>query len=251
VSRARRRFLVEESQVREGRVVLTGAQFHHARRVLRLKRGDEIGVFTRSGVQYPARVESAHSDSMVLEIISQRGDVRTAGLQLTVVQGVVKGPAMDMIVQKCGELGVARLVAAGMKRCAVRLRPEQQEAKRERWQKIADHAAEQCSAARPMQVSVARDLADALGLCRQMPVIALHQEERESSLGQAIKRAGGATSLALVIGPEGGLDAEEVEMLGRAGAHFASLGPRVLKAETAALAACAIVMYTLGELGEL
>jgi len=248
VSRARRRFLVEEPQIREGRVVLTGGQFHHARRVLRLKRGDKIGLFTRSGVQYAARVESAQSDSMVLEIISERGDVRAARLELTVVQGVVKGPAMDMIVQKCGELGVARLVAAGIKRCTVRLPSDRWEARTERWQKIADRAAEQCSAARPMQVSVARDLAEALSLCPQMPIIALHQEERESSLGQAIKRVRGATSLALVIGPEGGLDAGEVEMLRRAGAQFASLGQRVLKAETAVLAACAIVMYALGEL---
>jgi 16S rRNA (uracil1498-N3)-methyltransferase len=251
MSRARRRFLVEEGQLREGRAALTGAQFHHAANVLRLKAGDDVSLFTRSGAEYKARIEAVRSGSMILEVVSGSRSSAQGRFELTVIQGLVRGPAMDLIVQKCAELGAARLVAAEMMRSTARLPAKQHtgwRAKQQRWQKIADRAAEQCGAPRPMQVSIARDLEQAVREHEPQALVALHEQESGAGLRQVLKRLRGARSLALLIGPEGGLDPREVEMLDKLSAQFASLGPRILRAETAALAACSIVMYECGAL---
>jgi 16S rRNA (uracil1498-N3)-methyltransferase len=237
--------------MREGRTVLAGAQFHHAANVLRLKPGDNVSLFTRSGAEYKARIEAVRSGSMILEVMSESRPRAQGSLELTLIQGLVRGPAMDLIVQKCAELGAARLVVVEMMRSTARLGPKQQagwRAKQQRWQKIADRAAEQCGAPRPMQVSIARDLEQAVREQEPPALVALHEEESAAGLRQVLKRLRGARSLALLIGPEGGLDPREVEMLKGLGAQFASLGPRILRAETAALAACAIVMYECGAL---
>jgi len=251
MSRARRRFLIEEGDVRQGRVVLAGAQFHHAANVLRLKRGDNVTLFTRGGAEYKARVEAARAGSMTLEVLSEARRPGQAGLELTVLQGLVRGPAMDLIVQKCAELGAAGLVAVEMMRSTARLDAKHHAgsgAKQERWQKIADRAAEQCGAPRPMRVRAARGLEQALREQEGEALVALHEEESRAGLRQVLEPLRGARSLALLIGPEGGLDPREVDMLKGVGARFAGLGPRILRAETAALAVCSIVMYECGAL---
>lgn len=243
-----RRFLIEASQVEAGRAVLNGAQFHHAARVLRLRVNDVVALFDRQGNQYMGRVESVERDHMHVQIIRQSTIRREPEFRLTVIQSIAKAAAMDFIIQKCSELGAVRLIAVPTERSAVRIPREKVAARRQRWQRIADNSAEQCGRSRPMEVEIAAGLDQALGM-GEGPVIALYEGEKASGLADAIEEHRGSKSASVVVGPEGGLCPAEVQRLKEAGATLASLGPRILRAETAAVAAAAILMYELGDLG--
>jgi len=247
---AMRRFLVEGEAIQGSRAVLTGPTFHHAARVMRLRPGDLVTLFDGEGNEWIARVTRVGSQRLEAEIL-RAGSGAEAPIAVVMLQAVLKGERMDWLVQKCGEIGVARLIPMLTERTIARIPPDRALARRQRWQRISDSAAEQCGRSRPMVVEEITTLGQAAGGLAEADLgLVPHEGERSRGLRELLGDADvRAKSVAIAIGPEGGFSEEEVGALTAAGGVCVSLGPRILRSETAALFAAAAVLYSLGDLG--
>jgi 16S rRNA (uracil1498-N3)-methyltransferase len=226
----------------------------HLARVLRLRAGAPLILFDGRGGEYEAIVQSLERDGAVrVRIGAHRAIEREAPLSLILLQCLVRNERMDWIVQKATELGVAAIVPLASRHAIVRLEPEAAERKRQHWLSIAVGACEQCGRNRLPQLHAVQSLEQA---CRNTAgddgsTRLVLDPEAGTPLLQALPVAGShaAGSIALLVGPEGGLGADELALLQRHGFVGCRLGPRVLRAETAPLAALAAVQALLGDFG--
>lgn len=230
----------------EGVVTLEGPRFHYVARVLRLEVDDALEVFDGHGLRFLAKVTGRETDRVTLALAA--GEAVAASRPVAVVQGLPKGDKLELVLQKGTELGASAFVPAPSARSVVKLEGKE-ESRVARWQRIVEEAARQCGRA---DVPVVHPPTPLTRLTTRLPpdaaVLVLDEEERALPLSTAV-RALGTRPLALVIGPEGGLTREEVQHLVEAGATSVTLGPRVLRTETAALAALSVIRHLDGELG--
>lgn len=228
-------------------IVLTGSDAAHISRVLRLKENDKITVCDKRGTDYICSVVSSSSTEIRAKILEFHCSDAEPPINITLFQGVAKGDKIDSVVRKCVELGAVKIVPVVMKRSVVSVKDP--EKKRERWQKIAYEAAKQCGRAVIPEVRLPVNFADAADLAQNGfdLKIAAYEEEKQTSLKEVLKENRGAKNICIWIGPEGGFDADEISVL-KAGGFFAvTLGPRILRTETAPVAAVSVVLYELGD----
>ncbi|MGO8968058.1 MAG: RsmE family RNA methyltransferase [Myxococcaceae bacterium] len=220
--------------------------FHHLR-VLRLRPGDSLEVFNGKGRAWPAEVLAFEADSALLRL--GPGHTALAGRAISLVQALPKADKLELVLQKGTELGAHAFYPALSERSLVRLAASTAEARRTRWQRIADEAARQCGRADSPRVFAVQGLLEAVrALPPETRVLVLDEEEETLGLAQAAS-ADAHAPLALVVGPEGGLARTEVDALRALGGVTVSLGPLVLRTETAALAALAVLRHREGLLG--
>jgi 16S rRNA (uracil1498-N3)-methyltransferase len=206
--------------------------------VLRLAPGARIEVFDGRGGRYAAQI----GPGFEWVALGPREAAPAAPVEIALAFALAKGEKMDLVVQKATELGVARLLPFEAERSVVRLEPERGEARAERWRRIVAEAARQCGRADVPEVSPPASLARALGaLAPGTRTFVFHP-------GGGPLDAAGAAALAAVVGPEGGLTDAELAACEGAGAVRAGLGPRVLRAETAAIVAVALLQARFGDL---
>jgi 16S rRNA (uracil1498-N3)-methyltransferase len=247
-----RRVFVPDGEETGGRVVLTGDEAHYLLRVLRLRPGDRFRAVTRAGAEHVATIASVTADAveaLLGEKVPARADP-SAHVRLYV--GLPKWTKLEMLLQKCTELGVSVVQPVVCRRSIPR--PEQRDIghKLIRWQRIAEGAARQSERTAaphvqaPVDLAVALADAEALGGTR---LVLTPWADSADEPGCRLIAAGARGPVSLLTGPEGGLAPEEVDEAIAAGFRPVSLGPRVLRAETAAIVACALVMRELGELG--
>lgn len=230
-----------------GQVVLGEAEHRYLARVLRLRAGDRLVLFDGRGREADAVITRVGDADIALDV----GDARAlegATLDLTLILPLLKGEKMELVMQKATELGVTRIVPAVAARSVVRLATDRAGGRISRWRRIAIEAARQCGRADLPAVADPVALESAL---REAPVDAFRVMFHESStlpLRQVwpLTRAGAAV---VAVGPEGGFTDDEVAAGRAAGFVIAGLGPRVLRAETAAITAVAIAAHILGDLG--
>lgn len=237
------RLLVPGAQ--EGEVGIDGPRLHYVSRVLRLGAGDSLEVFDGAGARFEARVQSISPERAVL-VLGARAEA-PASRVVTIAQGLPKADKMEMVLQKGTELGASAFVPLACARSIVKL-DGKEEAKRERWQRIVEEAARQSGRADVpdvMGVVKCSGLVKALG--EGTRVLVLDEEEKMTTLRVALSDWAGP--VAFVVGPEGGLSREEVGGLISNGAIAVTLGSRILRTETAALAALAVIRFVDGELG--
>jgi 16S rRNA (uracil1498-N3)-methyltransferase len=177
-----------------------------------------------------------------------------AGKQLTLVQGISKSDSMDRTVRQVTELGVTRLIPLECERSTVQLDAAGRQAKLKRWQRLAKAAAEQSARLRIPAIEAPCDLAATRALLADYDgLLLLWEEAPEGPLGELtediLKHAASPVRIAVIVGPEGGFSTAEVAALCQAGARLVSLGASILRTETAALVASALVLYHLGGLG--
>jgi len=225
-------------------VRLDPAQSRHLEVVLRLGPGAELEVFDGRGARWPARIEAPG----VLRL-GRRADPERGAADVWLAQALAKGEKLDLVVQKATELGARRILPLAAERSVVRLDEDRAERRAARLRRIAQEAARQCGRSDVPEVSAPCTLADLADLLRAEPDrrgLLLDPEERALRLSQAAR---GASRLLLAVGPEGGFT--PAERAGAAAAGFApvTLGSRVLRTETAGLAALAIVQHLAGDLG--
>lgn len=233
-------------------VMLDAAGAHHLLKVLRARPGDPFVVLS-PGADGAMREFGAllAAQGAVGEIVGSRPAAGEPPVAVTLLQGLAKGDKMDLIIQKATELGVHAIVPVSTERAVVRLDGAKAAERVERWQRIAKEAAQQCRRAlvptvRPvLQWSAAADLASAFDLA----LVPWEAVAGGSGLRSALAGAPAARTIAVYIGPEGGLTAGEAQAAARGGARTVSLGPRILRTETAGLAALAAIMYAVGDLG--
>ncbi len=241
------RVFVEGALAPGAEVAVRGAPAAHMRRVLRLEAGDAVTLFNGDGMDYPARITAARRDAMEVEVGSPVPARAESPLDVTLVQGIARAERMDLVIQKATELGVSAIRPVATERSVVKLDAEARARKSGHWRGIAVAACEQCGRARipelaePMAFMSWLALAPPAGARRL-----LLAPDAELSLVQA---ATGAERVELLVGPEGGLTEAERHAALDAGFRAARLGPRILRSETAALAALAILQSAAGDLG--
>lgn len=233
-----RRVFLPPARIGEGRAALTPEAVHYLRDVLRLGPGAEVEVFDGEGGSYPGRLEEGLGGLA----LGPRREARPA-LPLRLLMALAKGEKMDLVVQKATELGATALAPFAAERSVVQLDAGKGEARAERWRRIAAEAARQCGRADVPIVHAPSTLAAALAAVPGDHARFVFHPGGEP-LPEGLRPAG----VAAIVGPEGGLTEGEVQACEEAGAARASLGPRVLRAETAALAAAALLQARYGDL---
>jgi 16S rRNA (uracil1498-N3)-methyltransferase len=215
---------------------------HHAVHVLRLREGDDVTLFNGRGGEYAARIASIQRLRIAIDVLEHRAIERESPLRVTLVQGVSAGERMDSTVRKAVELGVAEVQPVLATRSVARPKGERAENRRAHWQKVVIAACEQCGRNRIPEVQPLVPLADYRSKGEGMKVLLSPQAELRFS--EAVKNS---TAFILAAGPEAGFTAEEEAAFAEAGFVPVSLGPRVLRTETAAVAALAALSALRGD----
>lgn len=227
------------------RLVITGSAANHITRVLRLRSGDALTVFDGSGGEFAARMEEFRKDSVVVNVAEHRQLERESPLSLTLAQGISRGERMDWIVQKATELGASRIVPMFTKRSVVRLDDKQAERKLQHWRAITIAACEQCGRNRLPDLATPVDFFEALTPDTSSTTRLLLSPGGDLRIDD-LKDVG--SGITVLIGPEGGLEDIEQEAAIAAGFKAVRMGPRVLRTETAAIAALTIIQHQFGDL---
>ncbi len=238
-----RRFKVES--VRGDEAYLRGQEARHALKVLRLRKGDEIVIFDGTGNEYLARIEASSTVSVKLKVLKKLNINRDSPLDTTLYMGLTnKLQKFELAIQKSTELGVKTVVPVICKRSAFGEKVKDWSGKLRRWNEITVNAAKQCGRNILPQIEEPIRLSDI---------------EDSSELKFVLWEKGGRSfkdysqfspnSVSLVVGPEGGLDNEEIEILKAKGFNVIHLGKRILRAETAAIASLSVVQFLWGDLG--
>ncbi|MBQ7825967.1 MAG: 16S rRNA (uracil(1498)-N(3))-methyltransferase [Clostridia bacterium] len=244
------RFFADESGIQNGTAVLSAEDSRHALRVLRLEVGDEVELVCEP-VRYQAGIASVQDGIVTVAI---RGELRPteARTQVTLYQGLPKADKMELIAQKTTELGVYAIRPVAMERCVVKLEGKDAQKKIERWQKIAREAVKQCARTAVPEVLEVKKLAQLKDEFAKLDVLIVPWEEaRDGSIRAALGPYAGRQDLrvGILIGPEGGISEKEAQWLAEnANAKLVTLGPRILRTETAGLASLTMVMACCGEM---
>jgi len=246
-----RRFFVNPENIVGPTAVLTGTEARHIAAVLRLSAGTAITLFDGSGSFYEAELAKITPNRVETRIVSITPYIdvpEDSRPELHLGLGLLKGKKMDFTVQKLTELGVRSLHPFRSQYCAAHDPADRRFC---RWQKIAREACKQCNRPKPPDVYEVTGFEDLLAVAGKNAhdlKLIFWEEEGQKTLQQALAASNNIKSLLALIGPEGGFSSLEVEAAIAAGAQPVTLGSRILRAETAALAAAAILQYQLGNL---
>ena len=236
-----------------GRLHLEGDTLHYLAKVLRLRPGDRFVAATEGGPDRICVVEEVERHFLEATVEGERPAAAEAPVRVHLYQGWPKGDKLELIIQKCTELGAATITPVITARSVPRPGAAGKIAdKLTRWQAVAREAAEQCGRATIPAVGEPLDIAAAaraMAASGGRAFVLWEGEKATGFLGELEKVPAATTGVALLIGPEGGLSAAEVETLAAAGVMPVGLGSRVLRTETAAIAAVTIVLERLGDLG--
>ncbi len=242
MSGARRFFCGDIDYPARAEAELTGEEFAHAKTVLRIGEGDEIVLLDGNGGEYPAIVASVGKHSLTAHITGSTVGGREPSTPVRLLTGALKGDKTELVVQKATELGVSSIAVFSSKYCSAYINQN----KLDRLNRVAREAAKQCLRSRAPSVEYFGDLKGALASASQFKNKLFACEFVHSS-AVSLRDISGPT--AIVIGSEGGFAEEELALAEDAGYSPISLGRRILRAETAAIAALSNVMFVLGELG--
>lgn len=236
------RVFTDQPLALERTVALEEAPSRHLGKVLRMTPGREVRVFNGAGGEYTGRIVSVDKKAVALELTAFDPDDRQSPLDLELAIGVSRGDRMDWVLQKATELGASRISLLFTERTEVKLKGERLEKKRAHWQQVLVSACEQCQRNRLPQLAIPDSLEDWLAQCdAELRFVLHHRDSKGLPTDVAPKR------VALLVGPEGGLSEEEIGRARSAGCEPLTLGPRVLRTETAPVAAISLVQYLWGD----
>ncbi len=246
-----RYFYIDPSQIAASRAVIEGAEASHLKNVLRLTRGEIVRLVDGSGFEYLALIDRLLPGRVELSITDRKPSAGIAPIRIHAAQGYLKDKKMDRVVRQLAELGVARFIPLVSARAVVRPEAGRPSGRQERWRKISIEALKQCRRGDLMGIEDIIDFKSLLDRSRMYDRCILFWEGSTHALTaqRSAEAAAEAQSVLVVLGPEGGFSDQEVAVAETAGFWITTLGPRILRAETAAVAACAIVQYLYGDLG--
>lgn len=253
------RFFVQPEEIRrdEGNlsVVLNDENAHHARRVLRLQPGDSIWIADGTGYDYAGEITAMDRDGVRVSLREPIASLGEPATQITLFQGLPKSDKMDWVVQKAAEVGIRSVVPVRAERSVVHLSDAKAVGRAERWKRIAGAAASQAGRSLIPTVQQPVSLQHAIEAWRlEAPdglLLVPWEEERSKGLREILRHLSEPLPrhVGIVIGPEGGLTQDELTLTGNLGGHACTLGPRILRTETAGTVVAALVLYEFGEMG--
>ena len=241
------KFFFDKIDMTQGQICLHGEDEKHIKTVLRAKEGEELTLCDGEGMDYQCRISSL-TDGVQLEILSKAPCETEPKTKITLYQGLPKADKMELIIQKCVELGVERIVAVSTERAIVKL--DKKEGKKlERWQKIAEAAAKQSGRGKIPEIGgQVLKFKDAVAEAKRLDgAIIPYEREEKMGLREFVKDFEGE-SIGVFIGPEGGFEPFEAELARIMKLHICSMGPRIFRCETAPVAALSALMYATGNM---
>jgi 16S rRNA (uracil1498-N3)-methyltransferase len=231
---------------------IAGPDARHIKNVLRLKAGDTIGLFDGKGMEYVAAIEAVIPQAIQLRLISRQPSRTESPVALTIAQAFLKDRKMDRIVRQLTELGVCEWLPFFSHRSVPRPNQQKLAARSERWKRITRQAIKQCRRGRVMDIQPAVTFDDMLTRAQACDLRLIFWENEPLGLppGAGRQKDKAGDRIFAAIGPEGGFTTAEIEAALAAGFITAGLGPRILRADTAAVAAATLLQFVYGDLGE-
>lgn len=242
------RFFVESSSIAQGVVTLSQEDSAHISKVLRMRAGEEITVCDQQAEHRCRILDIEKGQPIRAEILSSGAHSTEPDVFVTVYAALSKGDRFDYLVQKCTEVGVSHIVPFVSKRCVVRLEnAKDSEKKRIRYERIALEASKQCLRSRPVSVGEILPFEQAMQqAAADECCLFLYEGEKNRSFKQILESFGDFKRISIITGPEGGFEPSEADLASSLGAHSVLIGPRILRCETAPVAAVSAVMYHTG-----
>ena len=246
------RFFVENESIFDGKIVIGGEDAKHISLSLRARVGERLTACDGRGTDYECEISDITKNEVTLCVLEKKESRSEPSVELTVYQALVKSDKFDFIVQKCTELGAARIVPVYTDRCVSKPDGDSLSKKLVRWNKIAKEAAMQSGRGVVPIVENALTFDEALGKIKETDFPFLCYEDGERlALDEIYNKCGGrqrVKTAAFLVGPEGGISEREAQKAKESGVYLASLGPRILRAETAPVCAVSAVMLLSGNM---
>lgn len=241
------KFFVKKEQINNNLINIIGKDVNHISKVLRAKVDDEIYVGNQDDANtYLCKIKEFKVDSIKCEIIEMINETVESNVDIHILQGLPKADKMELIIQKATEIGVKQITPVEMERCIVKLDEKDKVKKLIRWQTISEVAAKQSGRDLIPKINEITKLKN-LKLDEYDLVIVAYENEKENKLKEELIKIKNIENpkIAVIIGPEGGIDIKEVEKLKESGAKVITLGNRILRTETVALVISSMIMYEL------
>ena len=246
-----RRFFIEQSKITSTKIFITGSDAAHIKKVLRMKSGDRIGLFNGRGFEYEARIENLLAGSVEVSITKRFLSASESPVQIIVAQALLKDKKMDILARQLTEIGITKLIPFTSIRSVPRPDKKRLSARRKRWEKIAIEALKQCRRGHVTEIGETITFNDIIKIDDECDLKIVFWENESKPISDAVQQVHDRhyRKILAVLGPEGGFTEKEIEDARACGFVTASLGPRILRAETAAIAACTILQYLFGDMG--
>ena len=251
------KFFVESNQIdtENNLIFINGEDVNHIKNVLRCVIGEHIEICEKSDTpsKYVVEIKEISNTEIVCKIVEQVTKDNEPNVKIHIFQGLPKSEKMELIIQKCTELGVQTFNPVDMHRCVVKISGKDEDKKIARWQKIAEVAAKQ--SCRDIIPKVERKISvkQFASKCDEFDLVLVAYENEDNIFLKnelkKIKENNQKLNIAILIGPEGGITEEEIEIMKNANANIVSLGNRILRTETVAMVISGIILYELGEMG--
>ncbi|RPH47552.1 MAG: 16S rRNA (uracil(1498)-N(3))-methyltransferase [Desulfobacteraceae bacterium] len=247
-----RLFFIEESELSGPNPAVRGVDARHIINVLRLKPGERIGLFDGTGKRYDARIASLSSAKVEVSLLGSSDPGVESPLELVVAQSFLKEGKMDDLVRKLTELGISRWIPFISERSVPRPDDERVRARTKRWEKIAKEAAKQCKRVKITGIGKTVSFEEVITSEKDFDLKIVFWENEKNLLDPKILVAehDDLKKILVMFGPEGGFSVNEIEKAKESGFITVSIGPRILKAETAAICASALMQFLFGDMGK-
>lgn len=240
-------FFVEDTQVGKDTVTIEGNDVNHIKNVLRMKRGERVRISSTSGKNYFGRIAEFSGETVLVALAEECAPDTELPSRIYLFQGLPKSDKIELIIQKAVELGVYEIIPVAMKNCVVKLDEKKAAAKTARWQEIAKSAAKQSKRSIIPTVGHPVSYQEALAAAAELDVVLVPYENVRgmAATREAIEAIVPGQSVGIFIGPEGGFADGEIVQAREHDMRLISLGGRILRTETAGLAALSVLMYHL------
>ncbi|MCG8620051.1 MAG: 16S rRNA (uracil(1498)-N(3))-methyltransferase [Desulfobacterales bacterium] len=246
------KFLIDPDLTTDGNVIIDGQDARHMAKVLRLTPGSRVSLTNGNGKDFIGEIAAISREKVEISILEEAVSLTESGLHLTICSAMLKDKKMDGVVKTLVQLGVTSWIPFFSSRSVARPNSKQMARRRERWQTIARESLKQCRRSRLMEVASPMEFNEVLRLSGDSAVRIAFWEGSDRPLtvlaGESPKNRSD-DKVILLIGPEGGFSREEIRDAESAGFSSYALGPRILRAETAAVTAAGLIQYLLGDLG--
>ena len=246
-----RYFFVESKAINKPFATIEGSEVRHMKNVLRLKPGDKIRVFDGEGFEYDASINRFFADRVEIKIKRKFPGTKESPIRIGVAQALLKEKKMDRLLRHLCELGITHWVPFISERAVAKPGAKRLTARVERWEKILKESCKQCQRARLPEIIKMMSFEEVVHYGQSWDLKIVFYENESAMLHSLMSPAPQPVpqKILLVLGPEGGFSDQEIDKVKAAGFVMAGLGPRILRAETATMAACALIQHLFGDMG--